>query len=150
MVYRYMRQQLIAKATREDLPRCLAEYQKTCDNVKISCWASNMEMLKYEGIQVIECTTTGLAKYRGLLAALKPKVLMVEEAAETREPNITSAILPTLEQVILVGDHQQLVPHVDVRELGFEPYNLNVSLFESLITSNSFPYCQLQVQRRMR
>ena len=148
MVYRYLRHQLMAKATK-DLPNLLREYKKTCDNIKIKRGEDNVKMIKHKRIQVVGCTTTGLTKYRCLLAALKPKVLMVEEAAETREPNITSAIFPTLDQIILVGDHQQLVPHVDVRELGFEPYNLNVSLFERLVTGTELPYCQLQVQRRM-
>lgn len=148
MVYRYLRYQLMAKATK-DLPSLLREYQKTCDNIKIKRGEDNVKMIKHKRIQVVGCTTTGLTKYRCLLAALKPKVLMIEEAAETREPNITSAIFPTLDQIILVGDHQQLVPHVEVRELGFEPYNLNVSLFERLVTGTGLPYCQLQVQRRM-
>ena len=148
MVYRYLRRQLIAKLTKE-LPTLLHEYQKTCDNIKIKRGEDNAKIIKHKRVQVVGCTTTGLTKYRGLLASLKPKVLMIEEAAETREPNITSAIFPTLDQLILVGDHQQLVPHVDVRELGFEPHNLNVSLFERLVTGSSLPYCQLQVQRRM-
>ena len=148
MIYRYMRQQLIDKVT-EGLPKLIREYQTTCDVLKTTREVNDVAVIRHERIQVVGCTTTGLTKYRRLLAALKPKVLMVEEAAETREANITSALFPTLDQLILVGDHQQLVPHVDVRELKSQPHNLDISLFERLITGSRLPYCQLQVQRRM-
>jgi helicase required for RNAi-mediated heterochromatin assembly 1 len=147
-IYRYMRQQLIDKVT-EGLPKLIREYQRACDDLKTIRDVNDVAVIKHERIQIVGCTTTGLTKYRGLLSALEPKVLMVEEAAETREANITSALFPTLDQLILVGDHQQLVPHVDVRELKSQPHNLDVSLFERLVTGSRLPYCQLQVQRRM-
>ncbi|CAM1501532.1 Fc.00g035160.m01.CDS01 [Cosmosporella sp. VM-42] len=147
MVYRYLRKSLVDKASRE-FPKLLIEHQKMCDTLKISRWQNNVKVLSHEGIQVLGCTTTGLTKYRGLIAALKPRILMIEEAAETRESNITSALYPSLDQVVLVGDHQQLVPQVDVHILGHPPYNLHVSLFERLVRLQ-LPYSMLCVQRRM-
>lgn len=38
-----------------------------------------------------------------------PYQVLVEEAAETLEAPVTVACLPTLEHLILVGDHKQLV-----------------------------------------
>ncbi|KPM43311.1 Helicase required for RNAi-mediated heterochromatin assembly 1 [Neonectria ditissima] len=145
MVYRCLRKQLIDKIT-EQFPRFLKEYQSACAEVTISANNHKVKVIQHEGVQVIGCTTTGLAIYRGLISATKPLVLMIEEAAETREANITSALYPSLDQVVLVGDHQQLVPHVDVSEL--EQYGLNKSLFERLVYEN-LPYSMLKVQRRM-
>lgn len=93
-------------------------------------------------------TTTGLSKYRALIASLRPSIVLVEEAAETLEGPVTAACLPTLEHLILVGDHQQLRPHAQVHELENEPYNLNLSLFERMVKNGLELDC-LTRQRRM-
>jgi helicase required for RNAi-mediated heterochromatin assembly 1 len=99
-------------------------------------------------IEIIGCTTTGLCKYRGLLAALKPRTMLVEEAAETKEANILSALYPSLQQLILVGDHQQLAPFCDVPQLDAHPFHLRVSMFERLVKLD-MPFTMLNMQRRM-
>ncbi|KAF4999787.1 hypothetical protein FDECE_11397 [Fusarium decemcellulare] len=147
MVYRYLRKRFVDKKAAR-FPQLLREYRAACDEIKISNWDKSVKILRNERIELLGCTTTGLTKYHGLIAALKPRILMIEEAAETREASITSALYPSLDQVVLVGDHQQLVPHVDVWELGQEPYNMNVSLFERLVKLN-LPYSMLRTQRRM-
>ncbi|KAG5798294.1 hypothetical protein H9Q69_002691 [Fusarium xylarioides] len=147
MVYRLLREELI-RARAQKFPQLLKEYQEACDDIKVSRWESDVRLITNEGIEIVGCTTTGLSKYRGMIAALKPRILMIEEAAETREANISSALYPSLDQVVLVGDHQQLVPSVDVRDLGREPYNMHVSLFERLVKLK-LPYSMLRVQRRM-
>ncbi|VUC34121.1 unnamed protein product [Clonostachys rosea] len=146
-VYDYMCQKLIDKATMS-FPSILAEYQACCQDLTIARLERSAKVLSDESVSIIGCTTTGLAKYRGLITAMKPKVLLIEEAAETREANITSALFPCLDQVILVGDHQQLVPHVDVNELASKPFNFDVSLFQRLVDLQC-PYSMLQTQRRM-
>ncbi|KAF5617797.1 NAM7-nonsense-mediated mRNA decay [Fusarium sp. NRRL 52700] len=147
MVYRLLREELI-RARAQKFPQLLKEYQQACDDIKVRRWESDVKFITNERIEIVGCTTTGLSKYRGMIAALKPRILMIEEAAETREANISSALYPSLDQVVLVGDHQQLVPSVDVRELGRDPYNLHVSLFERLVKLK-LPYSMLRVQRRM-
>ncbi|CAH0044174.1 unnamed protein product [Clonostachys solani] len=146
-VYDYMCQKLIDKATMS-FPSIFAEYQTCCQDLTVARLERSAKVLRFEKVRIIGCTTTGLAKYRGLISAMRPKVLLIEEAAETREANITSALLPCLDQVILVGDHQQLVPHVDVNELASKPFNFNVSLFQRLVDLQC-PYSMLQTQRRM-
>ncbi|KAK1701563.1 AAA domain-containing protein [Colletotrichum godetiae] len=74
--------------------------------------------------------------------------MIIEEAAETREANITAALFSSLEQIILVGDHMQLAPHADVLELSKPPYYQNVSLFQRLV-ERGLEHSTLQVQRRM-
>jgi helicase required for RNAi-mediated heterochromatin assembly 1 len=75
--------------------------------------------------------------------------LLIEEAAETREANIVSALYPSVQQLILVGDHQQLAPKCDIQRLGDAPYNLNVSLFQRMVNLK-MPFVMLNQQRRMR
>lgn len=144
-VYRYLRQQLVERTAGDVLRRRLQEYQVICEDIKIDQDCRNVEIIKREKVRVIGCTTTGLTKYRGLISALEPRVLLVEEAAETHEPNISAALVPSLEQLILVGDHQQLAPGVKVEEMKMY---LEKSLFERLVRSE-VPFSQLQVQRRM-
>ncbi|TFA99058.1 Helicase required for RNAi-mediated heterochromatin assembly 1 [Trichoderma ghanense] len=147
MVYYYLKTRLrdcTAKAIRERLQ----VYKEVCETLKVHQLANTLHVIDCEGIDIIGCTTTGLSKYRGLLAALLPRVMLIEEAAEAREGSIAAALFPSLEQLALVGDHQQLAPQVDIQFLGAAPYNLKVSMFERLVKLG-FPYKTLQVQRRM-
>jgi helicase required for RNAi-mediated heterochromatin assembly 1 len=146
-VYRYLQAELIRRTT----ARCralLAQSSEIAKRSKFYRWLTDVEIVRKAGVRVIGCTTTGLTKYRGFISALKPSVMLIEEAAETREANITSALFPSLQQLILVGDHVQLTPHADVPGLGDAPFNLKVSLFERLIRIG-IPYTMLTVQRRM-
>lgn len=93
-------------------------------------------------------TTTGLSKYRALVSALSPKIAIIEEAAETMEAPVISACVPSLEHLILVGDHKQLRPQCAVKDLQHPPFSLNVSLFERLV-NNNLEYTMLKRQRRM-
>lgn len=147
IIYRCLRQKLVSKVA-DAFPKLLAEYQMIGKDLKIRRQESYVRIIKDEGIQVLGCTTTGLTKYGGMIAALKPRILMIEEAAETREANITSALYPSLDQLVLVGDHQQLVPHTEIRELAEAPHTLHISLFERLVKMN-LPYSMLRIQRRM-
>ncbi|RDA85029.1 hypothetical protein CP532_4570, partial [Ophiocordyceps camponoti-leonardi (nom. inval.)] len=108
----------------------------------------DLTALQREGVKIIGCTTTGLLKHWDLFALLGPRALLIEEAAETREANIVAALTPSIEQLILIGDHQQLTPRADMQELCQWPTRLDYSLFERLVSRN-YPYCSLKVQRRM-
>ena len=74
--------------------------------------------------------------------------MLIEEAAETLEGTIIAGMLDSLEQLILVGDHQQLQAHCNIRALESAPYNLNVSMFERLL-NNHIGFVMLNRQRRM-
>lgn len=54
----------------------------------------------------------------------------------------------SIQQLILVGDHQQLQAHCNIPALQYAPYNLAVSMFERLI-NNGIQYTMLSKQRRM-
>ncbi|KAI8979973.1 RNA helicase [Pilobolus umbonatus] len=98
--------------------------------------------------RVVGMTSTAAAKYHDLLEAIRPQILVVEEAAEMLESHIVSALTTSLEHLVLIGDHQQLRPSTSVHELG-DLHSMAVSLFERLVM-NSFPFTRLSHQRRMR
>jgi helicase required for RNAi-mediated heterochromatin assembly 1 len=75
-------------------------------------------------------------------------VVLIEEAAETLEAPVISTCLPSLQQLILVGDHQQLRPHCNVSAHEGKPYYFNISLFERMV-KNRVDYDTLRKQRRM-
>ncbi|KIW38334.1 uncharacterized protein PV06_09306 [Exophiala oligosperma] len=123
-----------------------AIYEKLIRDNQIGKWEQDCVYLKRAPI--IGLTTTGLSKYRGLISSLKPKIILIEEAAEVLEAPVTAACIESLEHLILVGDHQQLQGHCSLMELENDPFYLNVSLFERLV-SNNMPYKTLLQQRRM-
>ncbi|QIW95211.1 hypothetical protein AMS68_000729 [Peltaster fructicola] len=98
--------------------------------------------------KVIGMTTTGLSKYRGLIASLGCKIVLVEEAAETLEAPVIAACLPSLEHLILVGDHQQLRPQCTVKAHERKRLSYNISMFERLV-NNDMGKTTLIMQRRM-
>ena len=90
----------------------------------------------------------GAAKYRKVLQSLRPRITIVEEAAEVLESHIVTSLTPGCQHLILIGDHQQLRPNPTVYDLA-KHYNLDVSLFERMV-KNGVPFTRLRLQHRMR
>ncbi|RPB23174.1 hypothetical protein L211DRAFT_787516 [Terfezia boudieri ATCC MYA-4762] len=110
--------------------------------------------------EIIGVTTTGLAGHASLLRKLEAKVMICEEAGEVLESHTLTALLPSVEHAILIGDHQQLRPQIANYNLSMESrqgvnYALDESLFERLTREKygpdklSFPFATLDTQRRM-
>ena len=127
-----------------------AQYDRIRDGVSLRCLQS---------ANVIGVTTSGLARQLDLLRRLRSKVLVCEEAGEVLEAHILTALLPSLQHAILIGDHQQLAPHIENFDLSRENprgqrYSLDLSLFERLVqppdpSEPSLPFSVLETQRRM-
>ncbi|KAJ3578079.1 hypothetical protein NPX13_g2489 [Xylaria arbuscula] len=108
---------------------------------------------------VIGVTTTGLARNLDLLRRLRCKVLLCEEAGEVLEAHNLTALLPSIEHCILIGDQLQLRPQIQNYDLSSAnprgvQYSLDVSLFERLVNppregDQKLPCDTLQTQRRM-
>jgi hypothetical protein len=109
---------------------------------------------------VIGITTSGLAGKISILRHIKSKVMICEEAGEILEPHMISALLPSVEHCIQIGDHEQLRPSVtNFEDLSLESqrgklHQLDKSQFERLSVGEPgrplVPVAQLNVQRRMR
>ena len=113
-----------------------------------------------ETAEVIGVTTSGLAKRIPVLRHLKTKVVVCEEAGEVLEAHMISALVPSVESLIQIGDFEQLRPQINnFKDLSLESphgrlYQLDRSQFERLsVVENgkpAFPVSQLNVQRRMQ
>ncbi|KAE8398944.1 P-loop containing nucleoside triphosphate hydrolase protein [Aspergillus pseudonomiae] len=117
-----------------------------CKDIRIGKWERDNHLLR--DAKLIGMTTTGLSKYRALISSLKPKVALIEEAAEAIEAPVAAACLDSLQHMILVGDHQQLRGSCSVKDLQGEPFFLDISMFERLV-NNGIQYETLRRQRRM-
>lgn len=131
--------------------RAKANFDNVRSEVDLRCLAK---------ADVIGVTTSGLARNLNMLRKLRSKVVICEEAGEVLEAHLLTALLPSVEHAILIGDHLQLRPQVQNYELsrenprGGEKYSLDVSLFERLVESQSamglgLPFSTLETQRRM-
>ncbi|EHK50067.1 hypothetical protein TRIATDRAFT_212567 [Trichoderma atroviride IMI 206040] len=120
---------------------------------------SDVDLRCLNQANIIGVTTTGLAKNLHLLRKLRSKVMLCEEAGEVLEAHILTALLPSIEHAILIGDHLQLRPQIQNYELQStnprgKQYSLDTSLFERLVepphlTDLRVPYSTLETQRRM-
>ncbi|KAL9094192.1 MAG: hypothetical protein Q9165_003607 [Trypethelium subeluteriae] len=91
------------------------EYEHVQDDLKLRC---------LKQANVIGLTTTGLAKKMSLFRRLHSKVLICEEAGEVLEAHLLTALLPSIEQAIFIGDPQQLRPQIQNYELSRENYEV--------------------------
>lgn len=144
-IYNYLMREM-KKLLVAEVRKVAKDYHEAVHQRRVGLWEEDVKLLSKQ--RIIGMTTTGLSKYRALLTALRPRIVLVEEAAETMEAPVTAACLPTVEHLILVGDHQQLRPHTQVKAFEGDPFNLNLSLFERLVL-NEVSYDTLTRQRRM-
>lgn len=98
--------------------------------------------------EILGMTVTGAAMRANLLEEVKPSVMIVEEAAEILEGQLVAAIPPSVQHLILIGDHKQLKPVVKNSRLR-RSCHLDVSMFERLVNCD-IPLMQLEYQCRMR
>ncbi|KAI4117370.1 MAG: hypothetical protein LQ345_002382 [Seirophora villosa] len=107
---------------------------------------------------IIGVTTTGLARNLDTLRRVRAKVVVFEEAGEILEAHTLTALLPSVEHAILIGDHEQLRPQINNYEFQYDnpqgaKFSLDISLFERLVHPQAgypkLPYSSLEVQRRM-
>ncbi|KAJ7707709.1 P-loop containing nucleoside triphosphate hydrolase protein [Mycena rosella] len=126
------------------------EYNETQSELVRKFNANTIAVLQSK--RIIGCTTTAAAKYTESIQAASPGVLLVEEAGEILESHVLTALGQDTDQLILIGDHQQLRPKVNNYSLTVEKgdgFELNRSLFERLVLKG-YPHQTLTQQHRMR
>ena len=105
---------------------------------------------------VIGATITGAAKYHDLISDLGIEYVLVDEAAMILEADLVAALPHSTRRVILLGDHKQCSPSLDLavwknhRDLNLNPKNMGVkmSIFERLLGLDH-SHVKLTVQYRM-
>lgn len=109
-------------------------------------------------VRVIGATTSGAADLLNVLELVKPCILICEEAAEILEQHVLASLSTSVQQLVMIGDHKQLRPKLELYELSAERekrgairYDLDVSMFERLLLKRkSVNAVQLTIQHRMR
>lgn len=154
-LHKYWVQQSTRELNRRFL-HVLDSYRHTRDSLK-KCH-QELDLRCLLRAHVIGVTTTGLARHLDVLRRVRAKVVMIEEAGEVLEAHTLTALLPSVEHAILIGDHEQLRPQINNYEFQCEnprgaKFSLDISLFERLIHPQpgypKLPYSSLEVQRRM-
>ena len=142
----------------DDLSEAVQETEKV--KKQIAQIHDEVDRRVLETAEVIGVTTSGLAKRIPVLRHIKTKVVVCEEAGEVLEAHMISALVPSVESLIQIGDYEQLRPQINnFKDLSLESphgklYQLDRSQFERLsVVDNgrpAFPISQLNVQRRMQ
>ena len=144
-LYNYWEKQRYKYLHEENRKKC-EQYSKKCKELTELKQREDRYIL--ETADVIGMTTTGAAKYQHILHHIKPKIVIVEEAAEVLEAHIVSALSAGTQHLILIGDHKQLRPKPNEYVLATE-YKLSISLFERLVMKQ-MSQATLEIQHRMR
>ena len=144
-LYNYWKGMYIAKLCNE-LHADFEEYLSLCKEYQEATQGEDLHVI--EKVDLIGMTTTGAAKYQHIIQRLKPKIVVVEEAAEVLESHVISCLTAATQQLILIGDHKQLRPNPNEYHLARD-YNLDISLFERLIRAG-ISHATLEIQHRMR
>ncbi|KAL4130028.1 hypothetical protein PRIC2_006034 [Phytophthora ramorum] len=138
----------------EELVNAQKAYCETMKKIETVKEQADVEVLKR--VQIIGMTTTGVAKNQRKIAAVAPPVVICEEAGEVLEAQLMACLSPACQQLVLIGDHKQLRPHIAEYNLSVESaigmrFALDVSLFERLVAPTSgLPFWMLTEQHRMR
>ena len=144
-LYNYWEEQRYKHLQKENRRKVL-NYNKKC--TKLAEVKQHGDRYILEEVDVVGMTTTGAAKYQHILHQIKPKIVIVEEAAEVLEAHIVSALSAGTQHLILIGDHKQLRPKPNEHVLA-TTYNLSISLFERLVMKQ-MSQATLEIQHRMR
>lgn len=141
----------------EELRKSYEEYEVTRSELPRFHEDARRQIL--QDAQVVAVTTTELTRHPELLQTIRAKVLICDDAGEFLESQTLTAILPTMEHIILIGDNQ-LLPKVRTEKqqrtnLEGVLNPLDVSLFERLLNipydaCPRVPLSTLTSQRRMR
>lgn len=108
------------------------------DNAKLTLdrIRAEVDLRVLNNADVIGVTTSGLARSLDLVRRLQSKVLIKEEAGEIMEAQSLTAILPSIEHMILIGDHQQLRPKAQNYELSAENPRSQIKLDVSFLSAS--------------
>ena len=130
----------------QNIELSLAQLERECRKKHELSMQEDKEIMRRSTI--IGMTTTCAAKYHTILNEVKPRIVIIEEAAEVFEAHIISCLNMACDQLILIGDHKQLRPTPATYELALK-YHLDISLFERVVKAGIHCDC-LQLQHRMR
>eukprot|EP00741_Cyanophora_paradoxa_P006234 tig00000114_g6046.t1 len=137
---------LLLTQAEDRLADAMDEYEAVAS--RIQQMQSDQKLRVLRSCPLVAMTSTAAAMHRDLIVRLRPSVLVIEEAAELLEAQVLSCISPSVQHVIMIGDHEQLRPSVNCFELE-KNYKFHISMFERLLQLR-IPKATLRRQARMR
>ncbi|CAC5383766.1 NFX1-type zinc finger-containing protein 1 [Mytilus coruscus] len=144
-LYKYWIQQSIIPINKE-IKDCEESYKRAQERFEEIHQIADIKILKKA--KVVACTTTRAARDIEILKRVSSSIVLIEKAAEIPEHHVVACLTSSCQQLIMIGDHQQLRPSYNDYKTAQE-HKINISLFERLI-GGRVPYTQLQYQHRMR
>ncbi|KAL4497975.1 hypothetical protein ABPG72_014832 [Tetrahymena utriculariae] len=130
----------------QDLMKQFSDYKIKSKQYKQEKKKFYTEILKKN--RIAGMTLTGSQMNMDSLRELQYQIIILEEAGQILETHLIPLLKPCLQQIIMIGDHQQLKPSVSNYQIE-QQYNYNQSMLERLI-SKGVEYVELNTQRRMR
>eukprot|EP00741_Cyanophora_paradoxa_P006225 tig00000114_g6037.t1 len=121
---------LLLMQAEDRLADAMDEYEAVAS--RIQQMQSDQKLRVLRSCPLVAMTSTAAAMHRDLIVRLRPSVLVIEEAAELLEAQVLSCISPSVQHVIMIGDHEQLRPSVNCFELE-KNYKFHISMFERLL-----------------
>ncbi|KAL4497972.1 hypothetical protein ABPG72_014829 [Tetrahymena utriculariae] len=123
------------------------DYYQFLKQYKLELSKDNARILTEMETKIVGMTLNGASMNSQLIQSLQSPIVIIEEAGEVLESLIVPVLQPSTQQLILIGDHQQLKPTINNYDLE-KKYKFNTSLLERLF-KNEVEHGQLKVQRRM-
>ncbi|PKC57188.1 hypothetical protein RhiirA1_446280 [Rhizophagus irregularis] len=81
---------------------------------------------------VIGVTTNSAAKFHNIIRSIGPRIIICEEAGEVLEAHILCSLTPSTQHLILIGDHNQLRPHIATYSLNYKNIIVEPDQFEKV------------------
>ncbi|GAA5948709.1 hypothetical protein JCM3765_004981 [Sporobolomyces pararoseus] len=133
----------------DELRRCQEDVNTRLKNLN-----NDAKLRVLRGAEIIGATTNAASNLLEIISAAEPVVLVVEEAGECLEAQVIANLVPSIQQLIMIGDEKQLRPQISSYHLSIDSsqgsvHRHDVSLFERLATL-PVPVSMLRTQRRMR
>ncbi|GAA5918873.1 hypothetical protein JCM6882_009344, partial [Rhodosporidiobolus microsporus] len=150
-VLRHYAEQIVQNEAPE-LARLRQRLKEVNDELKALNDQTKLDVLK-EAV-VVGATTNAAANLLDLVAKVEPTVVLVEEAGECLEAHVVANLVPSVQMLVMIGDHLQLRSVISSYGLSIDSergsvHRHDVSLFERLATL-PIPMSLLATQRRMR
>ena len=98
-----------------------------------------------DGVDIVLCTCNEASSHR-IMESIKPVYCIIDECAMATEPECMVPIRQA-ENVVLIGDHQQLQPVIQCKQAGER--GLGCSLFERYVEKVKVEPHMLEIQYRM-
>ena len=102
---------------RVSLAALLEEMVEVDDELRTLHKEPYYELLMDKSTRIIGVTSTGASLYADILAAVKPGVVIGEEAGELLEAHMLAGTHKGVKHMVLIGDHKQLRPKIENHHL---------------------------------